>query len=624
MGYASLQDCIKDLENQGELIRIKDTIDPYLEMACLHRRVYRANGPALFFENIKGCSFPAVSNIFGTQKRWRFIFRRELRLVEKAISLKADTAKFLKELPSLFLKEPKDLLRLPYAGITSIPTKISPARAPVLENKTLISKLPQITCWPMDGGAFITLPQVFSRDPNNYSMMKSNLGMYRVQLSGNEYVKNKEIGLHYQIHRGIGVHHAIAIEQGRDLPVSIFVGGSPAHSVAAVMPMPEGMSELIIAGMLSGKRFRYSMLGEHVVSSDADFCITGWIRGRKTKPEGPFGDHLGYYSLKHEFPVFEVENVYHRTNAIWPFTVVGRPPQEDTSFGEIIHELTCPMVPVELPGVKDIYAVDVAGVHPLLLAIGSERYVPYSRQNFSKPLEIITQAFSVLGFNQCSLAKYFFIVASSNNKQPACSEVEEYINYVLERVDWTRDLHFQTKISMDTLDYSGDGLNSGSKLIVAVNSSKRRSLDSFLPEDFSLPNGFFEPKFIANGILALAADKFVSYEKTKEEINKLCESLSYKNLEHVPLIVVVDDSFFVSINYNNFLWVTFTRSNPDSDIYGVNSLFTFKHWGCRGSLIIDARIKSHHAPELEEDDAVMKRVDRFFKKNASLAHIKEI
>ena len=161
---------------------------------------------------------------------------------------------------------------------------------------------------------------------------------------------------------------------GESLKVSVFVGGPPAHTFSAVMPLPEGMSELSFAGVLGKRRFRYAKKDGYTISTDADFVICGEIHGNETKPEGPFGDHLGYYSLTHDFPVMKVKKVYSKENAIWPFTVVGRPPQEDSQFGALIHEITGSAIEKEIPGLKDVNAVDASGVHPLLLAVGSERY----------------------------------------------------------------------------------------------------------------------------------------------------------------------------------------------------------------------------------------------------------
>jgi 4-hydroxy-3-polyprenylbenzoate decarboxylase len=438
--------------------------------------------------------------------------------------------------------------------------------------------------------------------------MRSNLGMYRVQLAGNRYQGN-QVGLHYQIHRGIGVHHAAAVRRGEPLKVSVFVGGPPAHMLAAVMPLPEGLSELLFAGMLNRRRFRLARRDGFACSAEADFVITGTIDPERTLPEGPFGDHLGYYSLVHDFPVLEVDAIYHRDDPVWPFTVVGRPPQEDTTFGKLIHELTEPMVPVELPGVKAIHAVDAAGVHPLLLAIGSERYVPYGER---EPREILTSANALLGFGQCSLAKYLFIVAAEDDPGLGVEDIESFLRHLLTRVDFRRDLHFQTRTTIDTLDYSGTALNSGSKLVVAAAGRARRELSSRTPDAIS--NGLV----VFPGVLALEAGSFPGYSRVEDEIEALAKSLSSADLRGFPLLVLADDPRFTAANLRNFLWVTFTRSNPSHDVHGVGSFIEHKHWGCDGPLIIDARLKPHHAPPLVEDPDVTKRVDALASKGKSL------
>lgn len=608
MAYRSTLDCILDLEKNGHLVRIKEEVDPYLVMAEIQRRAYEKQAPVIFFEKVKGSPFPAVCNLFGTIARCEFIFRKTLKNVKKVVALKAD--------PTELLKAPHKYLSAPFTALNALPLKA--IHKPVLWGKTALSQLPQIHSWPMDGGAYITLPQVFTQDPDAPGAMKSNLGMYRVQISGNDFIQDKEVGLHYQIHRGIGVHHAKAIRRDEKLKVSIFVGGPPAHSFAGVMPLPEGLSELMFAGMFAGRNFRYAYHEGHFISTDADFCIVGTIDRMATKPEGPFGDHLGYYSLTHDFPLMEVEAVYHRKDAIWPFTVVGRPPQEDTSFGHLIHEVTAAMVPVSISGLKAMHAVDAAGVHPLLLAVGSERYVPYGKR---KPQELLTIANAVLGFNQASLAKYLMIVAQEDSP-PEIHDIRAFLSHVLERIDFTRDLHFQTETTMDTLDYSGTGLNSGSKLVMAAAGDKIRSLTAVLPDSFRLPDGFSKPVFCTSGVLAVNAPAFGGYNGTTGENEALrfvreMEGFSC-DLSGIGMIVLTDDSAFAAAKWNNFLWVAFTRSNPSHDVYGIHAFSHYKHWGCKGPLVIDARIKPHHAPPLIENPETMKIVDKMAAKGGVL------
>ena len=608
MAYASLEECLIDLEKNGHLVRIKEEVDPHLEMAAIHLRVYAQKGPALLFENVKGSKFRAASNIFGSLERSKFMFRDTMDSVQKIIALKNN--------PIEAFKKPFAHISTAFAAIKALPLK-NPSKKPVLFEEISISDLPLIQHWPMDGGAFVTLPQVYSEDIDQPGIMNANLGMYRIQLTGNDYVLNKEIGLHYQLHRGIGVHQSKANAQHQALKVSCFVGGPPSHALSAVMPLPEGMSEMTFAGLLGGRRFRYTYKDGFCLSTDADFVITCDVFPNENKPEGPFGDHLGYYSLKHDFPLMKVHKVYARKDAIWAFTVVGRPPQEDTSFGELIHEITGSALQKEIPGLKEVNAVDAAGVHPLLLAIGSERYTPYAQTK--QPAELLTIANHVLGTGQLSLAKFLFITADDDNKL-STHHIADYFRFVLERIDWRRDVHFYTQTTMDTLDYSGTGLNTGSKVVFAAYGQKLRKLTSELPNCFHNLSGVKAAALAQNGVVALSMAAFETYEKAIVEMDLLNQQLATQKeaLAQTALIIVGDDADFIADTLNNFLWVSFTRCNPSHDIYGVDSFTKNKHWGCNGPLIIDARIKPHHAPPLVLDPAIEQKINRLWEKGGSL------
>lgn len=608
--YRNLEECILDLEKSGQLIRVCEEVDPYLEMAAIHLRVNAANGPVLLFENVKGSRFRAVSNLFGNLERSRYIFRNTLEAAKQVIELRND--------PMSILKNPFKHIDSGLAALRALPIKKTGGRLPGFK-EIQISDLPLIHHWPGDGGAFVTLPQVYSEDPAKPGIMNSNLGMYRVQLSGNEYEMNREVGLHYQIHRGIGVHQEKANRLGVPLKVSIFIGGPPAHTLAAIMPLPEGLSELTFAGMLAGRNFRYCYVDGYCISLDADFVITGEVYPGETKPEGPFGDHIGYYSLVHDFPVMKVHKVYAKENAIWPFTVVGRPPQEDTAFGELIHEITGSAVKQEIPGVKEVHAVDAAGVHPLLFAIGSERYTPY--QKAKQPAEILTMANRILGTGQLSLAKYLFITAEEN--QPLDTHKEaEFLTYILERIDLHRDIHFQTNTTIDTLDYSGTGLNTGSKVVIAAYGDKKRDLCREVPEQMKGLHSFTNPRLVLPGIVAIEGPEFSSYKQAQAELEELCSAIQARGeMPSCPMIILCDDSSFISESLSNFFWVTFTRSNPSHDIYGINSYYENKHWSC-DNMIIDVRTKPHHAPPLIPDEAVERNIERLFAEGGSLSRIK--
>jgi len=608
MGYRNLRQCVNDLQKTGQLLRIDEEIDANLEAAEIQRRVYAAGGPAILFANVRDCRFPMVSNLFGTMDRARYIFRDAIRSVEGLIALK---------------KSPDAMLKAPWKvpGILRTLSSMRPAirrSGPVMECETTIDQLPQLKSWPMDAGAFITLPQVYTEHPDQPGYFQSNLGMYRIQLSGNNYKTNEQIGLHYQIHRSIAGHHTAALKRGELLPVNIFVGGPPAMTLSAVMPLPDGIPEVAFAGALSRRAIRMvRQTTGPLICAEADFSISGTISSKQL-PEGPFGDHLGYYSLAHEFPVLNVHKVRHRRDAIWPFTVVGRPPQEDTVFGELIHELTGPAIPAVLPGVKSIHAVDASGVHPLLLAIGNERYVPWAKERY--PQELLTLSNAILGQGQLSLAKYLFIAAEEDNPHLDINDIEAFLMHVLRRVDLTRDLHFQTRTTIDTLDYTGEGLNQGSKLVLAAAGSERRTLGTELPSNLSLPKNFSHPSVCIPGVLAVTAPAWsAKSDGIDPTMAAFCDVMGpVTGLDRFPLIILADDSRFCAQSLNNLLWVAFTRSNPASDIGGIKSFTDNKHWGCRGSLVIDARVKAHMAPPLKPDPLVSARVDQLFSRNGPL------
>jgi 4-hydroxy-3-polyprenylbenzoate decarboxylase len=605
MGYRTLKSCIDDLRRTRQLIEFNEEVDPHLELAAVQRRLYAAGAPAVLFTKPKNCRFPMLANLFGTEKRVEYIFRDGIEPLRKAIELGADPLAAAQQIS----------LRLGMTALTSLyysrPKRVAARSAPVLACETTLDQLPQLVSWQDDGGAYWTLPQVYTESLSRPGFGNSNLGMYRVQISGNDYIPNEECGLHYQIHRGIAGHHAEALAAGVPLRVAIFIGGAPCMTLAAVMPLPEGMSELLFAGILGQHRIPMTLaqtadgrrqtaaeerslpsadselrlcLPSHLYA-EADFCIVGTMY-TETKREGPFGDHLGYYSLAHDFPVLKVERVYHRKDAVFPFTVVGRPPQEDTQFGKFIHHLVGDAVPKKIPGVCAVHAVDEAGVHPLLLAIGRESYLPLDPSR--RAAELHTLAHALLGYGQLSLVKYLFLAAEGDDPNLSVYDAAHFLQHSLRRVDWRNDVHFVTKTTADTLDYTDGELNRGSKLFVAVSGKPRRQLAETLP---SLP-GVKNPRLAMPGVVCA------------EEID-----MHGTFPENIPLMVLVDNATDAASSLRNFLWTTFTKSDPARDVSGIGEFIDNKHWGCTGALIINAKRKPHHAPELVELPEVARRAD---------------
>ena len=596
MGWRNLSETLKALDAAGQLATIDREIDPHLEAAAIQRRVYEAGGPALFFPKVKGCAFPMASNLFGTIERTRFLFRDTQEAVRHLVELKIK--------PPSALRNPWRYRDVPSTALHLLPRRVS--RGPILAHQTRIDRLPKLQSWPDDGGPFVTLPQVYSEHPDRPGFAKSNLGMYRVQLSGNDYEPESRGRPALPDPSGAGRPPRRRDPPGR-IPPRERVRRRPARDGRrrrhALARGPAGIELRRRPGRASGADGRRPA-GGLPMPAEADFAIVGTIDPDRRKAEGPFGDHLGYYSLAHDFPVLRVERVYHREGAIWPFTSVGRPPQEDTSFGMLIHELTGPLVPSVLPGVHEVHAVDAAGVHPLLLAIGSERYVPYADRR--SPQELLTQANAILGQGQMSLAKYLLIVAKEDDTDLDIHDIPSFLRHLLGRVDWRNDLHFQTRTTMDTLDYSGTGLNRGSKVVIAAAGPRRRDLPTEVPGGLRLPDGFHAPRLALPGILVVQGPTF----RAGSNLRRFCEECGSESLlSSFPLIVVVDDSEFAARTARNFLWVTFTRSDPAADIDGVGASTHRKHWGCEGPLAIDARIKPHHAPPLVDDPEIERRVD---------------
>jgi 4-hydroxy-3-polyprenylbenzoate decarboxylase len=611
--YKSLEQALLDLEKAGMLKRIHAEVDPHLEMAEIARENFRQKGPALLFEHVKGSKFRAACNIFGSDERFNFLFRDGFKQTKVAVQFKSNPVEFFKGA----FKHPLQLFTAACAGLRSLPRHSGNIRD---FEECRLQDLPQLVSWPLDGGAFITLPQVATRPSENASIMQTNVGMYRIQISGNEYIPNEECGLHYQIKRDIARHHQKAIEEGRPLKVSVFIGGPPSHTFAAVMPMPENLSELLFAGMLGNRRFRYFEHDGYLVSSDADFCILGEIEPG-LKPEGPFGDHIGYYSGKHNFPCMRVQKVLCKKNAIFPFTVVGRPPQEDTLFGKFIHEITKPMVPASLPGVYGVHAVDEAGVHPLCLALGSEAFRPYALPEEREPMELLKTANALLGFNQASLSKYLLIAAKEDDTGLDVNNVPAFFKHVLERVHLDRDLHFQTSTTIDTLDYTGTSLNHGSKVVIAAAGLKCRELRNNQSdlETLALPQRFKNVTIVMLGVLMIEGP--ATLESNKEAFHELKNALAHwKFRENYPWISIIDEG---ALNANkaaetgnilsDFLWLTFTRSDPAQDIYGLDETVENKHWKCKAPLIIDARIKPHHQKQLTVPAEITAKAKQFLK-----------
>ncbi|WP_040952923.1 UbiD family decarboxylase [Gorillibacterium massiliense] len=584
--HLNLRQFLDVLRRENDLAVISAPVDPYLELAEIHRRVIENEGPALLFTNVKGSSFPVVTNLFGTPRRVDLAFGpRPEQFMKRAVGA-LDTL-----LPPTFkgLWGQKDLMwDALKVGMKTVQTSAAPVLQ-VCDRNEPLSKLPVLTCWQEDGGPFLTLPLVYTEHPDTGH---HNLGMYRVQV-----YDGHTTGMHWQIHKGGGFHHHAAEQRNAPLPTTVFLGGPPALIASAIAPVPEALPELLLASLIIGKKLDVAndpLGGPHRLVSEAEFAICGYVPPHERRPEGPFGDHYGYYSLVHDFPVFHVDKVFHRKDAIYPATIVGKPPQEDYYLGEFLQRLLSPAYSIVMPGVKDLWAYAESGAHSLASAIVRESY----------KREAITWAFSILGQGQLALTKFLIVT----DKPVDLSNFKELLETVLERFDPFQDLFIFNYTAHDTLDYTGHKLNHGSKATMLGIGEKIRELPGqYLARDLSDVGGITGVKPYCRGCLVVSGS---AYEADPELPARIVDRAGDR-LAEWPLVILADD-LSATEGQTKFLWTVFTRFNPASDIY-AKSHVKRNHIGYELPLVIDCRMKPGYPDELFPREDVVATVDKRWK-----------
>jgi len=568
---------IKLLQKESELHIIDTEVDPYLEIAEIHRRVIEKNGPALLFTKVKDSTFPVVTNLFGSSHRLELAFGRRPQQFVRGL---VETAERLGP-PSLGLLWSK---RTILKQALKIGTK-SQKSAPILEHHfptPALTKLPMLTSWDTDGGAFVTLPLVYTEHPASKG---HNLGMYRIQR-----YDDATTGIHWQIHKGGGYHYFEAEKKNIPLPLTLFIGGPPALMMAAIAPLPENIPELLLASLLLGEKLPLvkSPTGHHPLVATAEFAAQGFVAPHIRRPEGPFGDHYGYNSLTHDYPVFQVKNLYCRKNAIYPATVVGRPRQEDYYIGDFLQDLLSPLFPLVMSGVKQLKTFGDTGFHSLAAARVANRY----------PREAFASGLRILGEGQLSLSKFLIITDGDID----VNDFPRLWVHVLERINWQTDLFIFANVSQDTLDYTGPSVNKGSKaLMMGLGKESTRTL----PESFQarLPDYLAKPVVFLPGTLVVQG---CTYENDKELPQKVAAEPS---LAAWPVIVLVDDSGKATASLKEFLWSLFTRFEPAADIHGAQSTIQRFHVGLEPPIVFDCRMKPWYPHILKVDPATKTLVD---------------
>ena len=575
--HADLRSFLNLLRKENELVTISTEVDPYLEIAEIHRRVINEQGKALFFTNVKNSQFPVVTNLFGTVKRIELAFgTRPQKFVKRAVEM----------VETIIPPTPKKLWHYRDLGLGALKLGTKRVRkAPVLESRQPtpdLEAIPFIQLWPEDGGHFNTLPLVYTESPTTG---KHNLGIYRMHR-----YDATTTGMHWQIGKGGGFHYHEAEEQNEALPVTVFLGGPPALIISAIAPLPEGVPELMLASLLVDGKIRTvdnPSAGGHRLIADAEFALCGHVPPGERKPEGPFGDHYGYYSLQHDYPVFHADAIFHRKDAIYPATVVGKPRQEDFFIGDYLQELLSPLFPVVMPAVRDLWSYGETGFHSLAAAVVRERYAR----------EALSAGFRILGEGQLALTKFLLLTDTPQDLR----DFKSLFEHILARVEWHRDLFIFSQTAFDTLDYASGKINHGSKAILMGLGDAKRDL----PRRFEgeLPSGLESAEAFCAGCLVVTGP---SYDDEKDLGERVAASSEFADWQ----IVVLHDSIDCAATADKFLWATWTRFDPARDIYAKRIELKNNHVGYTVPVVIDARMKPWYPQEVEPAAETVTLVDK--------------
>ncbi|MEQ1757107.1 MAG: UbiD family decarboxylase [Vicinamibacterales bacterium] len=579
MSFPDLRVFIDRLRRDNDVVTVEAPVDAHLEAAEIHRRVIAAGGPALIFTNVRNSDFRLATGLFGTARRAELAFgERPLRLIRRLVEL---AEKLLPPTPSALWGARDVGLELLKVGMRNVP------KGPVVDRVTSdvrLDRLPALTCWPEDGGPFITLPLVYTTHPDKHG---HNLGMYRLQVHD-----ARTTGMHWQIGKGGGYHYQLAEARGQKLPATVFLGGPPALILSAIAPLPENIPELLLASLISGERLpRVQGYGPHPLVASAEFALIGEVPPRTRRPEGPFGDHYGYYSLRHDYPVFDVQRIAHRADAIYPATVVGKPRQEDFFIGDLLQELLSPLFPLVMPAVEQLWSYGETGYHSLAGAVVKDRY---SR-------EAMASAFRILGEGQLSLTKFLLVT----DRHVDLKDFRRTLEHVLERTNPETDLYVFSNLSMDTLDYTGPAVNLGSKGVWLGLGEPKRSL----PREFSgtLPSGASEALVFCGGCLVVGAPPYADEPGAAERF------AADHAFSEWMLVVITDEPRRAAASPMNFLWTTFTRFEPAGDIHASGRRIVRNHIAYSGPIVIDARMKPTFPKELSCDPDTAALVSRRWK-----------
>jgi UbiD family decarboxylase len=588
MRFPALGEFVQYLESIGELKRIRTEVDSHLEVTEIAARALREKKPAMLFENIKGSNFPLAINVYASDRRIELALGRHPQAIGD--ELIAFFEQMIPPKPSLLWKNRSFVRRLLKARHRTV--LLGSSQQVVMEPNLDI--LPIQTCWPDDGGRFITQGQVFTYDPVD---AKRNVGMYRMHV----YDK-ATTGMHWQIQKGGGFHYHRAEQLGKELEVAVALGTDPALLLATVSALPEGMDEVMFASFLRGEHIPMTR-GKKIsiqVPANAEFILEGIVPPNKRRMEGPFGDHFGHYSNAAPFPVFHLRTVTHRRNPIYPATVVGIPPMEDKFLGDATQQILGPLARLIHKEVRELWAYYEAGFHNLLVVSVEERYKK----------EAMKAALGLLGTGQLALTKCLVLVSENINPRDWLSVLCE----IRENFDPHYDFVLLPKVPLDTLDFTSFKMEIGSKMILdstkkirdkdrksEINGKNIYRLKSKISNLNSLDRRILDAHLIEESLLIV---------KVRSHGRAIVEMLVKQNELHaIKIIAAVSDDVDIK-DKESYIWGIFTRFDCERDVrfseeslIGISPIY-------KGVMGIDATWKKGYPAPLEMDPAIVRRVDK--------------
>ena len=621
MSFSDLRSFLYSLESRGDLRRVRVEVDPEYEITEIAQRCVREGGPAILFERVKGSAFPLAINFLGTLDRIEHalgMHPEELgqRLIGFAEALNPPSASGI----------------LKHRGLFRRFLSYRPRRAwraachEVIDQSPDLTQLPIIKCWPQDGGRFITFPLVATRHPEH---SKSNLGIYRMQL-----FENNLAGMHWQIQKGGGFHYHEAEKKGDALPAAVILGADPALMLAGMFPLPEGFEEIAFAGILRSRATRVvrAKTMNIPVPASAEFVLEGEVPPYERRLEGPFGDHFGHYCDAADFPVFRVNTITRRRDAIYPAAVVGKPPQEDRYMGDASQMIMGPLIKLIRPEVRDIWAYYEAGFHNLLVVSVEARYTK----------EPIRTAMGILGEGQLGLSKVLVLVDDHTNAR----SFPDVLRAIRERFDPSDNFHLISRAPLDTLDFTSFKMHLGSRMVIDATGSRaqysggvplRESAQSRASADSgtgAATNGVTnrgtggetgrsilrDPKDVCGDVTRWRVweDTLLSVQVDRVEADlgrKTVEALIGAGVAGpgVKMIAAVSPDVDLD-NDTDLVWGIFTRFDPARDVIFRDMKMVGIQPQYGGVMGIDATWKPGYPDAVEMPDDVLRKVDERWKK----------